>query len=1834
LSAVDLEAAGVPRQVLSDPRYVKRAAPLQGIEEYDTELFGLRPDEAAYMDPQQYHLLECVYEAMETACCSPHDKRRRVGIFAGGDQSYFALRRISDDVLWDPIGHWDRVLTNDNHFLATWIAYRLGFSGPAVGLQTACSTSLVTVHFAMHALLAGDCDVAIAGGVSIRGPQTRGYLHRDGGILSPTGTCRPFDRSADGTVLSSGVGVVVLQRLEEALAGGFPIWAVLKGSAVNNDGDLRLAYSAPSEHGQAAVVLDAMRVGQVDPRTIGYVEAHGTATQLGDVVEHRGLVSAFTTSRPVDVRCRLGSVKANVGHLEAAAGMAGLIKAVLSVKCGEIYPTPGFEHPNPLIDFDGGPFAVAVQLEPFERLHGPRRAGVSSFGIGGTNCHVVIEEPPLSAISSHKCRPTWHVLGISAATPRALRSHMDQVTSAVAQLPAHDVADACYSLLVGREGKRLRVARTIADSCHGVAGTRTVTAEWDCTGSSEQREGSVVLCLPSSQLNSAAVLNQLLDHPGSRVTRECPGILEKLRMIEPNDPQRQFAETLLACFEIAFWLVDRGVRPTEIVGPAHDSLNAVIRRGASLAATLHKCLACPPIDYVSPAKENIRAEAQLRIDLLASTRKLHGGHAGRSVSGVVADSADPAELQLTRCLAELWVRGIPVNWHAVFGARRRLGDLPTYPFDRRSLWRPPTDAPRLSNLSVDLGAPDDPQGVLSRLWRGLLGSEPEPADRFLDCGGDSLLAVQLAARISESLGAHVGARAVLESSSFDALLQIVREVLVKQPSKEYLLSPAQEAVWFMQKAGGVDPAYNVQAAFRIRGDLRVQALREAFDHLLGRQNALRTVFFERDGHPRQRVAPQEPFQRWRVVEHVSDAAVSGMLSEHGRTSLNLGAPPLLSVLLLKLHDSDFVLSVVSHHIVSDEWSAQLMIQEVLELYEALTAGRLARLTPLTADFAQQAERLRQQLVSANAYDRLTYWRAALAGVPALEFPCDRTRPVERAFRGATRPFHVPALAQDRLHALARDNRTTPFGVFAAAFFALIHRYTGQDDICIGTNVAGREETQSEDLVGLFTNTVPLRTVVDPDAPFTALLSKVHATILEAQEEQLPLSTLAAHLSPQRVAGRNPFFDVTLVLQNVPRPRVNPSGLSIEPMPVHNGTCKFDLELCVHEAPDGALLGHWEYDCDLFDPETIDALDVLFRNVLCAVVEAPDGIVSRIPLLSEEARTLLVLEARGPALDFPRDGCWDLFRQQADQAPTKLAVVGIRGERWTYQELHRRAIDLAARLAAVGAGPGALCALFCDRTERYIQALLAVEVCRAAFVPLDPSLPDVRLAEMIKASAASVVVLEGSHLRRFAENIEPLVWQPLGRIVIDAPEARPATTDPTRYSPALAYVIYTSGSTGSPKGVMVSKAGMRNHLWSKVRTLGLDSTSVVAQTAPICFDISVWQICAPLITGGTVVLVAETDVLDIHSLIAIASERGVTILEVVPSYLELLISAMEHSGARISSLQYLIATGETLPTKTCRRWLELNPGVPLINAYGPTECSDDVAQHIVSTPPTCDAERVPIGRPLPNMAIHILDRNLQVVPAGAWGEICITGVCVGLGYLHDLERSAEVFVPDPFTSVPGALMYRSGDIGRRRVDGTLEHWGRRDGQVKVRGVRVEVEEVESALRACPAVEQIAVTLDQQSDALIALVQLRAAMDIDAGLRELRQFAAGTLPGCMIPSVITPVRALPRHPSGKLDRAGLCAMACVARRGDTFGGPHPVDDTLVPLRRIWSEVLNISDIPYDADFFNLGGDSLRAMRVASLAQRKGFQISARDIVVARTLGAIATRCRQVQGLQSVD
>jgi amino acid adenylation domain-containing protein len=1017
---------------------------------------------------------------------------------------------------------------------------------------------------------------------------------------------------------------------------------------------------------------------------------------------------------------------------------------------------------------------------------------------------------------------------------------------------------------------------------------------------------------------------------------------------------------------------------------------------------------------------------------------------------------------------------------------------------------------------------------------------------------------------------------------------IGRRAAPDAPAAEAPLSLAQERLWLTHRLHPDSPAYNVPLLLRLSGTLEVAALQAAWAEIARRHEVLRATFPTVDGLPVQRVAPSAaPL----VLGAVAEAELTALAAEEARRPFDLARGPLVRLSLLRLAPGEHALLLVAHHIVLDGWSLGVFARELSVLYRAFALGRPSPLPALAIQYGDFAAWQRARLSEGALATQLAYWKGRLGGsLPALALPTDHPWPASPSLRGARHAFALPAALSASVRALGRQEGATLFMVLLAGFQALLHRYTGETDVITGTSVANRGTVEVEPLIGLFFNTLVLRTDLSGDPSFRELVARTRRVALEAYAHQdVPFALLVEELRPARRGGHNPLFQVLFEVQNAPAPALDLGGLRVHGDSVGTGTAKADLVLDMWD--DGErLAGVFVYSAELFEPETITRMTAHLETLLAAAVAEPERALSSLPLLrpSEEPAVLDGWNAADVAR--PAASVLARLEAQAARSPEAAAVADGRG-RLTYRELDQRANQLAHRLRALGVGPESRVGLCLPRSNAMVAALLGILKAGGAFVPLDPSWPADRVAYALDDARAAAVVVHPSPAAGLAGGATPLVvvddeWRALGAQPVSAPGVgiEPST---------LAYVIYTSGSTGRPKGVAVEHGSLLHYLDWAAEAYGVAAGRGSVVQSSVAFDLTITSLLLPLLVGGTVTLLAEEDT---TAALAGALAQGppLSLVKITPAHLELLDRRLA-PGRPAGGPVALVVGGEALRPEAVRRWL--GSGTRVINEYGPTETVVGCCVYEVAAEDGAAAS-LPIGWPIARTRLYVLDGALRPLPPGARGELFIAGAGVARGYLGRPDLTAARFLPDPYGPEPGARMYRTGDLVRRRGDGCLEYLGRGDDQVKLRGFRIELGEVEAALAAHPEVASAAVAVrGEGAERRLAAYYVPATPGAAPSAAALRLHLQARLPGYMVPSAWAAVDALPLTPNGKVDRRALPAPP--AARDEEAAVP-PRDAAEAEMAALWGGVLGLTRVGVTDSFFDLGGHSLLA---AELQWRMG-------------------------------
>ncbi|MFE4874252.1 amino acid adenylation domain-containing protein [Streptomyces sp. NPDC056682] len=1124
--------------------------------------------------------------------------------------------------------------------------------------------------------------------------------------------------------------------------------------------------------------------------------------------------------------------------------------------------------------------------------------------------------------------------------------------------------------------------------------------------------------------------------------------------------------------------------------------------------------------------------------------------------------------------------------------------------------------------------------LLCGLFAEVLGrSTVSIDDDFVQLGGHSLMAIRLVNRIRAVLGLEVRIKDLFEGRSVAALAQQgpARQRLPLTPrahQAEVPLSFAQQRLWLLQHVHGENPAYHIPYALHLTGRVDAEALRSALRDVVARHEVLRTLYPDRDGTPYQRILDPDQAVLELEVTRLSSDQLDERVHQVAREPFDLASDlPLRSALFL-LDEEHSVLVLVLHHIAGDGWSLEPLMRDLAQAYTARLAGRAPGWEPLPVQYADFAVWQRELLGDPDDPDsisrrQLDFWTEFLQDAPPeLDLPADRARPSTASFRGGMVPVDLDADLHTRLATLARQTGTTVNMALQAAVAGLLTRLGAGTDIPIGNAIAGRTDDAVHHLVGFFVNTLVTRTDTSGDPSFVELLRRVRAGNLAAYDhEDLPFERLVEFLNPVRSAARHPLFQVMLASQSSIPVGTTMGGLTVDARPINNGTAKFDLSFKFDEhrtaegGPDG-VVGVVEFNGDLFDRASAERIGARLTRLLRAAVSRPDLPLGSLDILDEDERAQLVTGWNDTTTALPDTATVGaLVERQVDRTPEAVALV--QGQtRWTYHRLDQRANQYARLLHGMGAGPESRIGLCMARGPELVAAVLGVWKAGAAYVPLDPDYPADRLSYMFADSGATVLLTEG-------DLADGLTLPPAAQVLrTDAdPRLRTAATDrlpQTAQGRNLAYVIYTSGSTGRPKSVMIEHVGVVNRLRDVVDRFGLTPDDVSLQITSIGFEPPVREIFGPLSVGASVALLPPEGARDPEIVVrTIRESRPTVILCVVPSLLESLI-VYQADSSDFSSLRLVATGGEALRPAEAGELMD-TWGCEVVNQYGPTETTMMACIHPVR--PEDLAGRIPVGRPLANTRVYVLDAALRPAPIGVPGEVYLAGVGTGRGYLGQPALTSTRFVANPF-GAPGERMYRSGDVARWRPDGRLEFVGRADDQVKVRGFRIELGEIETVLSAHPRVARAAVIVreDRPGDKRLAAYLVPTDPADRPEPAELRDHLAGQLPEHMVPAAFVWMDVLPLRGNGKLNRDLLPVPDLAPQAG--FRAPRSPREEI--LCELFSEVLGVAPVGIDDDFFELGGHSLLAARLISRVRTVlGLELAMRSLFEAPRVAGLAQR-----------
>ncbi len=1880
---------------------------LEGIDLFDTVFFKTLPEVARNMDPAHRLLLETVNDAIADAGYYREQLTgESVGVFLT-DLNPEYYRYLSENGL-------DILAGNLPANLAGRIAYFNGFTGPALSIDTACSSGLVALHTAIQNVVNGDCQMAIVGGANIK-IELPLQTNSDLGVMSPTGQCRSFSADADGTAGGEGVIAIIIKPLKQALNDRDHIYAVIKGSAVNQDGSSSNGLTAPSPLAQKDVIQAAWRSAGVDPTTISYIETHGSATKLGDPIEITGITDAFRefTNDYTDFEkqfCPIGAVKTNIGHLGNLAGLAGLLKTILALKYQKIPPTINFSRSNPFIDFKNSPVYLNTSLENWTIAGDiPRRAGVSSFGLSGTNCHVILEEAPKKSADMFS---PYQLFTLSGENKKQLERRIDDLLTffqnkRIDNFEKLQITDVSYTLNCGR--KHYPDWR-----CAFVAG------DWDelvnqlytsCLYEKSRQVNKIepVFLLPDYEEKYTAYYSDYLraQLPGQKWIAECRKISD---LQNPRIAYFTFLYT-----QAKIW-TELGLKAKSVIGlGVGEKVSAVLSNRLSLEEALQQTIT---------DKDNPINLEKLRIFIQAQISKgrnlfLHfteESQLGEEVQRCITSNtgiefytgyAPDQGKTWSTTLGQMYINGHNLNWEAIQQGQRTA--LPAHPYDKKSYWFNLNSGQRefrkQYELYLDLEAQtnirfksdelamensadetrtnylSDPSGILDSfelssnpqteeivellltIWKSRLGlAIITPDDDFIELGGDSIRAMLLINDIKKYCGVTLELSYLLQYGTINALaVKIIENLndLAKNSSSiiadqqiaaashseqfipsatpitkaagisYYQLSPSQKNLWIVHQMEKEEIVYNEPMALVLEGKLNLNALNQALQAMIKRHASFRTFFTLLEGKPVQGVYDHLTVNiEVEELNNYDQALMTNLVDREAGEPFDLEQAPLFRAKLFRLAEDKYLFSFVVHHIIFDGWSVLIFVRDICNLYEAYVQNLSDPLMELAIQYYDYAHWQNQQLTSSQLAKSEKYWLHKLDDeLPILNLPTDYPRPVEKSFAGSSLSFEIPEELSVQIKDLSRRSGSTLFIIMLTFFEILLHKYSRQQEFIIGTPSDNRSHDQLWGLIGFFVNTFAIRQCVDKNDSFLNLLSKVKANLLESyQHKDYPFTELVSRLKAKRDPGRGVLFDVMYVFHNVgsiestaEQKKNSYGGINFRQFSRKEIVSDYDLKLEFAEGIN-QFAGKIEYSTHLFKEATIERMTKHLIQLIQKVVRDPDKKVSELSLMTSEEWNWLNNEINATdSFINSEEVISNLLNVQMRKTPDAAAIY-LEDRSITYRELDQRSNQIAHFLRSKGVGSDTIVGVMIERSVDMFYGIFGILKAGGAYLPIAPTFPSERIAYILQDSQAKLVLVNsqsaGQVPPRFTQSVEEI------NLSVESNFNFYSTVQPKNLNKSsdLIYVIYTSGSTGEPKGVMIEHLSLLNRLQWMQKTYSLNSKDVILHKTTFTFDISVWEILLWALYGSSVYLLSPGGEKDPILLVEAIEKGKVTIIHFVPSMLNAFLEYLDSHPeqiARLVSLRQVFSSGEALFWSTVAKFDELlgRPlRITLDNLYGPTEASIDVSYFQCTG--SSGTGIVSVGKPIDNIKLFILDENLAPNPVGIPGEIGISGLGLARGYLNKLELTEDKFVSVDF--LHGERIYLSGDLGRLMDDGNIEFRGRLDHQVKIRGYRIEPGEIESVLCDHLQIKEGVVLAkgDPESKYLAAYVVGEPSLTT----RMIKEHLLKFLPEYMVPGVVLFLDEMPRLTNGKIDRKSLLT---------TELNPLPTEPLTMPqnqletdLTIIWSNILGVKQVGIQTNFFDLGGDSIKAIQIASEISKLGIDIRMNDIMQQQTINNLCS------------
>ncbi|CAA9202369.1 non-ribosomal peptide synthetase [Flavobacterium collinsii] len=1781
---------------ISDEINCYKGGYLDEITLFDYNFFNISLGEAEEMTPHQRLILQEAYKTFENAGYRPKDlKGSNTSVYVGDtDTSYYLLAEESTPTL---------IAGNTSAMLASRISRFFDLRGVALNVDTTCSSSLTAITLACKDILLEETDLALVCGVNINVVPTQKDSKIVLGVEAVSESCNPFSEKADGTMGGEAVTCILLKSAEQAIADGDIIYGLIKGFALNQDGGQSASIMAPSVEAQADVIDKALKKAGLTPSDITFIEAHGTGTKLGDPIEIEGLSQVFGPILENDEKVYISAVKSNIGHTDSAAGIVGVIKVLLSFKNNIIYPSINALPLNSYIDFEKAKVEVVTTPISWDAAKKATRkiAGVSSFGLMGTNTHLILESYEKADSSSLKNDSDEYIFCFSAKSETSLINYL-QTFQNYLKHTTDSINDISYTLNNYREIYEFRYIAIAKNINHLLEILENVTNEMIVSSGTDDLKESILLFDDSISIDN-------------KVLEGMPDVDVYKNHLLSNAQQSLFVQ-----YSSYQSLVKSGVLINEMIGIGVGKvLLKVLKKEISLEEALQT------VDHVSLEAENgneeLKARAEKLISKYSNGLKIiavgYDGKLGAIFKKIVNDklcyNVIGYSLPMNENLKVLFKFNFNVDPKAYY-YREQFSkiELPSYCFDEKRCWLRTTDNPydpkfigfekRVSLESYD-NLPIVEQ--LQKMWSEILKTEMQEQDDFFDFGGHSLNGSQLINRVNERFFLNLNIDDLFENGTPQDMALLVQslvknegdiqveqeQIKTVEPQELYEVSFAQKSLWLQAKMSNNSTSLNVPISIIIDGELDCFNLIKAYNAIVERHESLRTTFVFVEGKLKQKINAFEDLEysiKYEIKENSSKENLNRYVLKLEESPFDLIETPLIRANIIKIENNKHILNITLHHLICDGWSVEILKKELFYTYNALCLGEEPQLPQLKIQYKDYAvwQFERSQLLSFKESE--SFWLDQYKELPkALNLQLQKPRPDIKTFKGNIDTFQIPHDLTVQIKQLLKEEEIT-LAMFVGTILNLfLCKLSGESDITIGFPISDRSRKQLENQIGLYLNTIALRSKFNKDVSFKSLIKEVSNNLKLAYKNQIyPFELLVEKLNLQKDYSRSPLFDIVFTVQNYvdlnvlgELENISNNDIKLNHFKIDDySSAQFDLIFRFMDL-ENELSYEMEYNTDLFAPETIIKYHDFLINILQQCLSDKNIDIDNISLVSNNDIIKQIQQLSGAEEKVTvNENIVEYLSSICKNHKDNVAVT-FENQNYSYEELDTISTKLANYIIAnEELKPEENVVVSCDVSPLLIATMIGILKAGLVYVPLDKKLPAQRREYIIEDVQAKLVI-DDFWLADFVKNIDNI---PSDKVEVKISQEQ------------LAYIIYTSGSTGKPKGVMITHSNLMELMLNcKDSHYDFSENDVWTLYHNYSFDFSIWEIFGPLFFGAKLILIDRAKILDFTEYFKLIKEQGVTVLNFTPKVFVEFDNLRVKKNEQFDSLRYVIFGGDILFPGIFKNWHKSHASCKLINMYGITEITVHGTFKEILVDDIFEKGNISnIGKPIQGLKFYILDEKGKIVPEGVIGEIFIAGNQLSKGYFNKKELTEDRFLEKNYYDL--GTLYRSGDLARWLSTGELEYIGRIDSQIKINGFRIELNEIENILLEHQSVEFVNVTSVDEENKTYLLAYFKANQTIDP--EELKKHLKKHLPHYMIPDFFVQVDKIELNSNGKIDKSNFPNLQTI--KGSKEKSEHNLQGKIIDqIHSLFCEILNYEELPATENFFDLGGSSLQLIQLHS-------------------------------------